>query len=102
MIFKEEKRFNDVPMPEKSSPKSRDGCMVGGIAMQRDCGGKSTRSRYAYAVCGRASTSVYGARAPVYRRADVRLPVAAIKAATGLLSQGFLFEVFGVRFLGLY
>ena len=98
----EEKRFNDVPMPKKSGPKSRDGCMVGGTAVQQDCGGKSTRRRYACAVCGRASTSVYGARAPVYRRADVRLPVAAIKAATGLLFQGFFFEVFRVQFLGLY
>ena len=92
----EEKRFNDVPMPEKSGPKSRDGCVVGGRAVQRDRGGKSTRSRYACSVCGRTSTSVYGARAPVYRRADVRLPVAAIKAATGLLFQGFFF----LRFLG--
>ena len=94
----EEKRFNDVPMPEKSGPKSQDGCMVGGTAVQRECSGKSTTRRYACAVCGRASTSVYGARAPVYRRADVRLPVAAIKAATGLLSQGVFLRFLGCGF----
>ena len=76
--------------------------MVGGRAVQRDPGGKSTRRRYASAACGRASTGVHGARATVYRRADVGLPVATIKAATGLLSQGVFFEVFGVQFLGLY
>ena len=55
MIFMEEKGFNDVPMPEKSSPKSREGCIVGGTTVKQDWSGNSTSRCYAYKVRGRAS-----------------------------------------------
>ena len=42
MIFMEEKGFNDVPMQEKSSPKSREGRIVGGTTVKQDYSGRIT------------------------------------------------------------
>jgi len=66
MIFMEEKRFNDVPLPEKSSLKIRDRCMVGDTIVQQDYNGNSANRCYTDVVPDRASASAWGSQAPAH------------------------------------